>query len=53
MATILNQKKEKFNQENPDDEPAYVFDGTIEEYREMRKEGKVVLGKNVFLIKKQ
>ena len=50
MATILNQNKEKFNQENPADIPTYVFDGSYDEYIKQRKDKKVFLGVNVFFI---
>ena len=48
METILNSKKQLFN---PDyDLPVYVFDGTYEEYLKLRKESKVFINVNVFLI---
>ena len=50
--TILNQFKAKFRQENRDDIPTYVFEGTYEEYLKLKAAGKVFLNKNVFLIGK-
>lgn len=46
--TILNKNKTLFN---PDyDIPVYIFEGTYEEYLELKKQQKLFLSKNVFLI---
>lgn len=46
--TILNKDKKIFNPNY--DTPTYVFDGTYEEYLELRAKQKVFLSVNVFLI---
>lgn len=46
--TILNKDKKRFN---PDyDIPMYIFEGTYEEYLELKKQEKTFLNKNVFRI---
>jgi hypothetical protein len=53
MAVIFNQKKQRIDPANPDDIPTYVFDGTWEKFEELKKTGRAILGKNVFLIDKK
>jgi hypothetical protein len=48
--TILNEYKEVFNECDPKGVPTYVYDGSIEEYKRLRAEGKLFLNQNVFMI---
>ncbi len=50
MAVIFNQKKNRMDQASPDDVPTYIFEGTWEKFLELKKSGRAILGKNVFLI---
>lgn len=45
---ILNKDKKLFNPNY--DIPMYIFDGTYEEYLELKEQKKLFLSKNVFLI---
>ncbi|MDD5068500.1 MAG: hypothetical protein PHN89_02790 [Candidatus Pacebacteria bacterium] len=38
------------DQASPDDVPTYIFEGTWEKFLELKKSGRAILGKNVFLI---
>jgi len=46
---IFNEKKQKIDQSNPEGTPKYIFEGTWEEFQELKKQEKTILGKN-FLI---
>ena len=47
---IFNQFKTQFNLNNPNEIPTYIFEGSSEEYNQLKKEGKLFINKNVFKI---
>ena len=47
---IFDENKNPINPADPKGRPTYIFEGTFEEYREMKKQGKLIINKNVFKI---
>jgi len=49
---IFDENKNPINPADPKGKPTYIFEGTIEEYRELKKQGKLILaGKNPNIFK--
>jgi len=47
---LFNQHKKPFNLNSPTDTPTYIFEGTKEELRRLKAEGKLKFGENIFII---
>ena len=47
---VFDENKNPINPADPKGKPTYIFEGTIEDYRDLKKQGKLIINKNVFKI---